>query len=102
MLEQWFLSYSATSDKTIADGIVVANDTYYSYIQRTGYINTRILGMTGFSLGDYITIDGNNKLVQGGTSSNAVGVVTFISNDSDQTDQGIGFIKLLVGGKNNG
>ena len=95
-------AYASTADKSIADGVVVANDTYYSYIQRTGYINTRVLGMTGFSLGDYITIDGNNKLAQGGTASNAVGQITFISQDSDASDQGIGFIKLFIGGKNNG
>ena len=90
--------YASTSDKGLADGVVVANDSYYTYVQRTGYINTRILGISSFSIGDYITIDGNNKLVTGGTSSNAVGQITFISDDSDGTDDGIGFIKLFIGG----
>ena len=90
--------YEATSDPMTADGVIVANDDYYSYIQRTGYINTRILGMTSFNRGDYITIDGNDKLTTGGTASNAVGVISFISMDSDTVDQGIGFIKMLVGG----
>lgn len=91
--------YIATSETALADGVIVANDDYYSYVQRTGYINTRILGMSGFSIGDYITIDANNALVTGGTSSNAVGQITFISDDSDSTDDGIGFIKMLIGGK---
>lgn len=92
--------YAAVSDKTIADGVIVANDDYFSYVQRTGYINTRILGFSGFSRGDYVTIDSNNALALGGTSANAVGQITFVSQDSDTTDNGIGFIKLMIGGKN--
>lgn len=91
-------AYQATSDPVTADGVIVANDDYFSYVQRTGYINTRILGMTNFSLGDYVTIDASNKLVLGGTAGNAVGVITFISRDSDSVDTGVGFIKMTVGG----
>ena len=75
----------AASDIYSAIGVIVDKDDVFDYIQTDGYINAAQLGITGLSVGDYITVDSNMTLVGGGTESNAVGVVRYTdSNDNAQ------------------
>lgn len=77
-----------TTNKDIARGIVIAADTDHSYIQKTGYIPSNYLGLTGLSLGDYVTVDNTGSIVTGSTAANAVGVVTAVQSS-------VAFIKVL-------
>ena len=76
----------AASDIESALGVLVDRDTYFDYIQTDGFIHAKAIGISsGLSVGDYITVDGNMKLIGGGTSANAVGVVKYTdSNDNAQ------------------
>lgn len=80
----------ATDNKAIACGVVVGVDDVFSYVQRCGYIASNLLGFTGLSIGDYITVDNSGSLTTGGTAANAVGVVSHVDSSS------IAFIKLLI------
>lgn len=79
-----------TTNKNIARGIVIASDSDHSYIQKAGYIPSNYLGLSGLSLGDYVTVDDKGSVVPGGTSANAVGVVTSVLSSN------IAFIKVLL------
>ena len=72
----------------VAYGVIVKKDTEYDYVQKSGYINAAWVGLTGLSIGDYITINSDMELVTGGTSSNAVGVVVY-------TNSSTAIIKML-------
>ena len=70
-------------------GVVINADSNYSYVQRSGFVCSKHIGLSSLSIGDYITIDGTTKkAVSGGTSSNAIGVVTAVESD------GTAFIRL--------
>ena len=85
-------TYAATTNPAIACGIIVLISGEYAYIQRGGFINSNILGMSGLSVGDYITVDSSGVLTTTGASaSNAVGVVTNIDEYS------VAYMKMLVG-----
>ena len=71
-------------------GISIGNDGTNTYVQRRGYINNNVLGLTGLSVGDYITIDSSGQCVSGGTAANAIGVVECIDAVTSTA-----FIKLL-------
>lgn len=86
---------TATTNKDIAFGVVIDHDSLWTYIQRTGHIYAGMLSLTGLSVGDYVTVNGSGLIVTGGTSSNAVGVCDYISDDADAGDDGKAFIKLL-------
>lgn len=58
-------------------------------IQTKGYINANILGLTGLSIGDYITIDNSGDVVVG-ELSNAIARVVFID------DYGLAHAKLML------
>ena len=60
------------------------------YVQRSGYIASNRLELSDLAVGDYVTIDGNSKIVVGGTVANAVGIVTAVDADD------VAFIKLLI------
>ena len=80
----------ATAD--ISNGVSIGNKDGDTIVASHGFINSNEVGLTGLSVGDYITVDGNGALISGGTQSNAVGVVTGIS-----LWQGSGaYIKLFV------
>jgi hypothetical protein len=83
-------AYQVATNIALIYGIVVFADSNFSYIQRTGYIASNILGLTGLSMGDYITIDSNGNVVTDGTSANAIGVVKWVD------DSGYAYIKLLI------
>ena len=84
-------TFAATTDPVLACGIITLVGSEYVYIQRWGYISSTILGMSGLSLGDYITVDGSGVLTTTGASaSNAVGVITHI-------DDSVAYMKMLVG-----
>ena len=61
----------------VAYGVIVKKDTEYDYVQKSGFINAAWVGLTGLSIGDYVTVNSDMELVTGGTSSNAVGVVVY-------------------------
>ena len=57
-------------------GIVISADSKNSYVQKSGFINSNFIGLSGLSIGDYVTVDETTKkVVSGGTASNAIGVV---------------------------
>ena len=61
-----------------------------TYVQTEGWLNSNTLGLSGLSVGDYLTIDGNGAVVSGGTASNAIAVVKHINSN------GVAFAKLLI------
>ena len=79
-----------TANSGIMYGVSIGNDGTYTYVQTRGYINSNTIGLTGLSVGDYVTLDANGLLTaSGATADNAVGVVTAISQYSSSA-----FIKL--------
>lgn len=60
-----------------------------TYVQKSGYINSRTLGLSGLSVGDYLTIDGSGNVVSGGTASNAIAKVKIVSDS-------VAYAKLLI------
>lgn len=61
-----------------------------TYVQIKGWINATMLGLTGLSVGDYLTVDSSGNVVSGGTSSNAIAQVRFIDENS------VAFAKLMI------
>ena len=85
------MDMEATGDKQLAAGIVVGADSDYSYVQKTGFIAANKLGLTGLSLGDYVTVDANNEITAtGATAANAVGVTAYVDED------GVGYIRMTL------
>lgn len=81
----------ATSDPAVAIGIVIGSDSSYSYVQTTGYIASNYIGLTGLSVGDYVTVDSSTHLIiAGGTAANAIGIVEAVNSN------GIAYIKMLI------
>lgn len=81
----------AQTDPAKVYGIVIGNDGKYTFVQTRGYISDVLLGLSGLSVGDYVTIDSSGAVTAtGATASNAVGVVAC----EDTTDSCV-FIKLL-------
>lgn len=60
-----------------AYGVLIGRDDNFDFIQSKGYINAKRIGLTGLSLGEYVTIDENMKLIGGGTKENAIGIVKY-------------------------
>ena len=85
----WQGAISRTSNRHIAYGIVVGISKEKTYVQRSGFVSSTILGITGLAVGDFITIDTNGKCVSGGTEDNAIGVVKRVKSD-------VAYIKLLI------
>ena len=70
---------------------MIGSDGHETYVQRSGYVSSVILGLDGLSAGDYVTVDaGTNRIIAGGDASNAVGIVCAVDSD------GIAYIKLLI------
>ena len=70
-------------------GISIGNDGTDTIVQVSGYINSNTLGISGLSVGDYLTIDENGAVVSGGTVSNAIAKVTYVN------ELNVAFAKLL-------
>lgn len=86
------MTATAVSSANIASGVSIGYTGNETVVASGGYINSNQVGLTGLSQGDFITIDSDGVLISGGTSSNAVGVVTSISERQD----GGAYIKLFV------
>lgn len=69
-------------------GVCVGSDSDYAYILKFGYLCSLLVGLTGLSVGDYVTVS-NGSIVSGGTQSNAIGVVKRVNTSGDA------FIKLF-------
>ena len=84
------LDYSneLTSNPDNAYSVVVGYKNGVAYLQRSGYLPSNKIGLASLSVGDYLTID-NGHIATGGTRSNAIAVVTNISN-------GKAFAKMLI------
>lgn len=81
---------SATTTKTGMFGIVLGKLDGYTYVQCGGYINSNTFGISGLSVGDYVTLDSNGVLTDGGTAENAIGVVI-----NTNTLEGGAIIKMI-------
>ena len=84
------VSITATTSRTDIYGISIGNDGVHTWVQRGGYTANTVLGLTGLSVGDYITINASGVCVSGGTAENAIGIVECI--DSQMSTA---FIKML-------
>lgn len=85
------LKFEPTRRADVACGVVIGSDDDYTYVQRSGYISSVILGLENLSVGDYVTVDaGTNRVIAGGDAANAVGIVCAVDSD------GIAYIRLLI------
>ena len=71
-------------------GISLGVKDSVTYVQVSGWLNATMLGLTGLSVGDYLTIDSSGNVVSGGTASNAIAQVKFID------DGGIIFARMMI------
>lgn len=91
VVEPWFQYYrprwrAATSLST-AGGIVIGSDGTDCYIQSSGYVPTNLVGISTFSVGDYIgMVSGSAAVVQ--SAADAIGII--VAKDTE----GVGHIKL--------
>lgn len=86
------MQMAATTNRILVYGISIGNDGTDTYVQTRGYINSNTVGLTGLSVGDYVTIDSSGVLTATNASeSNAVGIVTAVSAYSSSA-----YIKLLI------
>lgn len=75
-------NFKPTSDITLASGVVVGADENYTYVQHTGYLPANVLGLEGLTIGDYVTVDENARLVPGGSAERCVGIVAAVDENS--------------------
>ena len=71
-------------------GISIGTLDGTTYVQTEGWINSNTLGLSGLSVGDYLTIDNTGAVVSGGTSSNSIAIVKHINSN------GVAFAKLMI------
>ena len=86
-------NYGGISVATSLDsiyGVSLGVKDSVTYVQVGGWLNATILGLTGLSIGDYLTIDSSGNVVSGGTASNAIAQVKFID------DGGIIFARMMI------
>ena len=70
-------------------GISIGTDGTGTVVQVSGYISSNTLGISGLSVGDYLTVDSNGAVVSGGTSANGIAKVVFVDEDE------IAYAKLM-------
>jgi hypothetical protein len=70
------------TDLGIISGISVGTDGTDTIVQNSGYMNSNVLGLSGLTVGDYLTIDSSGKVVSGGTSTNAIARVVFVDENN--------------------
>lgn len=85
-------SLTSVTSKESATGVSIGNVDNNTIVASGGYINSNQVGLSGLTVGEYITVDSNGKLSGGGTSANAVGIVIGIS----PRQTGGAYIKLFV------
>ena len=84
------LGYEPTDRADVACGVVIGSDDDYTYIQRSGYVSSVILGLENLTAGDYVTVDaGTSRAIAGGDAASAAGIVCAVDSD------GIAYIRLL-------
>ena len=72
-------------------GISVGIEDGCTVVQTAGYISSNTLGISGLSVGDYLTIDtSTGAVISGGTSANAIAKVKYIDPD------GVAYAKLMI------
>ena len=72
-------------------GVSIGIENNCTIVQTSGYINSNILGLSGLSVGDYLTIDTvTGAVITGGTLANAIAKVRYIDSD------GIAYAKLMI------
>lgn len=72
-------------------GVSVGVESNCTIVQTSGYINSNTLGLTGLSVGDYLTIDTTTgSVVDGGTAANAIAKVKYIDSD------GVAYAKMML------
>lgn len=71
-------------------GVCIGVDSKSAYIAKSGYVCSTLVGLSGLSAGDYLTVDANSTLTAtGATSANAVGVVKMVADS-------VAYIKLIA------
>lgn len=78
------------TDRELISGISVGIYGTDTIVQTSGYMNSNVLGLSGLSVGDYLTINSSGQVVSGGTSANAVAKVVFVDENS------IAYAKLMI------
>lgn len=72
-------------------GISIGTEDGCTVVQYGGYISSNTLGISGLSIGDYLTIDtSTGAVISGGTSANAIAKVKYIDPD------GVAYAKILL------
>lgn len=80
----------ATTSLNEIYGISIGTLGGTTYVQTEGWLNSNTLGLSGLSVGDYLTIDNSGAVVSGGTSANAIAVVKHINSN------GVAFAKMML------
>lgn len=81
-----------TTNAKKVSGIIVYQTNEETYIQVKGYVRTDRLGLSSFSLYDYIGVDSNSKPVVVQNSDNAIGQIVCTNNEGT-----IGYMKMWGG-----
>ena len=81
---------AVSTDLAIISGISVGTNGTDTIVQTSGYMNSNVLGLSGLSVGDYLTINSSGQVVSGGTSANAVAKVAFVDEHS------VAYAKLMI------
>ena len=61
-------------------GISLGTKNGSTIVQFRGYINSNVLGLSGLSVGDYLTLNSSGAVVGGGTENNAIAKVALVYN----------------------
>ena len=71
-------------------GVCVGSANGSAYVQTEGWLNSNTLGLSGLSVGDYLTVNSGTGAVEGGgTAENAVAQVRFVDAD------GVAYAKII-------
>ena len=68
-------NFVKTTNPDLAYAIVVGYKEGKAYLQRSGYLTSTTIGLSGLSEGEHLTVNSNSKVVNGGTKSNAIAIV---------------------------
>lgn len=80
---------SAANSLASLYGISIGVMDGVTYVQTEGWINSNTLGLSGLSVGDYLTINTSTGAVEVGTSSNAIAQVKCVDSG------GVAYAKLM-------
>lgn len=83
-------SVAAADSLNTLYGISIGVANGATYVQTDGWINSNTLGLSGLSVGDYLTINTSTGAVESGTSSNAIAQVKYVDANS------VAYAKLML------